>query len=208
MNLHQQLAEGLAGLELDLDTAAREKLLAHIALVEKWNRVHNLTAVREPGQMIGLHLLDSLSLVPHLAGARRLVDVGTGAGFPGLPIAIAMPGVEVTLLDSSHKKCSFLEQARTELGLGNVSVACARVEQYTPAAPFDTVVSRAFAELQDFIAHAQHLAAPAGRFLAMKGVYPFDEIARVPQSHRIAAVVELNVPSVEAKRHLVLLEAA
>jgi 16S rRNA (guanine527-N7)-methyltransferase len=208
MSLETQLSEGLAALELGLDAEVRRKLLGHVALVNKWNRVHNLTAVREPEQMVGLHVLDSLSLLPHLQGARRLIDVGTGAGFPGLPIAIAMPGVQVTVLDSSHKKCSFLEQARAELGLTNVAVACERVEQYSPPTLFDTVVSRAFAELQDFVTQAKHLAEPGGRFLAMKGVYPFEEIARVPQSHRVARVVELNVPSVDAKRHLVLLEAA
>jgi 16S rRNA (guanine527-N7)-methyltransferase len=143
MSLETQLSEGLAALELGLDAEVRRKLLGHVALVNKWNRVHNLTAVREPEQMVGLHVLDSLSLLPHLQGARRLIDVGTGAGFPGLPIAIAMPGVQVTVLDSSHKKCSFLEQARAELGLTNVDVACERVEQYSPPTLFDTVVSRA-----------------------------------------------------------------
>ena len=208
MTSEERLEKGLADLGLAIDAPARERMLAHLRLVEKWNKVHNLTAVRDPEQMVVLHLLDSLSLLAHIDGARRVVDVGTGPGFPGVPLAIARPELAVTLLDSSHKKCSFLQQARTELGLANVEIACERVEDFRPAQPFDTVVSRAFAELADFVAQAKHLAAPGARFLAMKGVYPFDEIARVPGSHRVASVVELKVPSLEAKRHLVVLEAA
>jgi len=193
---------------LDLPVPARERMAAHLELIAKWNRVHNLTAVRETEQMVVLHLLDSLSLLPHLGDAASVIDVGTGPGFPGVPIAIARPDLAVTLLDSSHKKCSFLEQAKTELRLQNVTVVCERVEQWKPGQRFDAVVSRAFADLADFITQSQHLASPGGRFLAMKGVYPFEEIARVPASHRVAQVVELAVPTLDAKRHLVLLEAA
>lgn len=202
------LDEGLQGLGVVLDAQARERLLQHLGLVSKWNKVHNLTAVREPGQMVVLHTLDSLSLLPHLGSARSLADVGTGGGFPGIPIAIARPDVAVTLVESSHKKCAFLEQAKTELGLANVRVACERVERWKPEARFDAVVSRAFAELSDFVSQAGHLVAPGGRMLAMKGVHPFDEIARVPASHRVAQVLELKVPSLDARRHLVFLEAA
>jgi 16S rRNA (guanine527-N7)-methyltransferase len=155
-----------------------------------------------------VHVLDSLSLLPHLGPAKRVLDVGTGAGFPGIPLAIARPDAGFTLLDSSHKKCAFLEQARAELALGNVDVVCERVEQWRPAQRYDAIVSRAFADLGDFVTQSQHLAAPGARFLAMKGVYPYEEIARMPASHRVAEVVELAVPSLEAKRHLVLLEAA
>ena len=206
--LAQRIAAGAVTLGVELTPGAADKMAAHIALVEKWNRVHNLTAVRETGQMVVLHVLDSLSLLPHLGGARRVIDVGTGPGFPGIPLAIARPDLHVALLDSSHKKCSFLEQARTELALPNVSVVCARVEEHRPDQPFDAVVSRAFAELADFVTQARHLAAPGGRLLAMKGVYPFEEIAKVPGSHRVAEVVELKVPMLDAKRHLVLMEAA
>jgi 16S rRNA (guanine527-N7)-methyltransferase len=153
-------------------------------------------------------VLDSLSLLPHIGAARTLLDVGSGPGFPGVPIAIARPDLRITLLDSSHKKCTFLEQARTELHLANVAIACERVEQWRPTERFEAVVSRAFADLSDFVSQAGHLVAPGGRMLAMKGVYPFDEIARVPPSHRVAGVVELKVPSLEAKRHLVCVEAA
>jgi 16S rRNA (guanine527-N7)-methyltransferase len=208
LSLEEDIARGAQAMGVGLSKEAGATMAAHLRLVEKWNRVHNLTAVRETEQMVVLHVLDSLSLLPHLGEAKRVVDVGTGAGFPGIPLAIARPEVSFTLLDSSHKKCSFLEQVRTELKLSNVSVACERVEQYRPPEPFDTVASRAFAELSDFVTQSQHLAAPRARFLAMKGVYPFEEIARMPATHRVAQVVELAVPSLEAKRHLVLLEAA
>lgn len=208
MNVQPQLVQGLAAMGIALDDASLQRSLAHLQLIAKWNRVHNLTAVREPEQMVVVHLLDSLSLLPHLGAARTLLDVGSGAGFPGIPVAIARPDLRVTLLDSSHKKGTFLEQARTELALANVEVVCERVEQFKPAGGFDVVVSRAFADLADFVAQAQHLVAPGGRMLAMKGVYPFEEIARVPTTHRVAEVVELSVPTLDAKRHLVRVEAA
>lgn len=208
MNDQSQLVQGLAAMGIHLDAASIARALAHLQLIAKWNRVHNLTAVREPEQMVVVHLLDSLSLLPHLGSAGSVIDVGSGAGFPGIPVAIARPGLRVTLLDSSHKKGTFLEQARTELGLTNVEVVRERVEQFRPEGGFDVVVSRAFADLADFVTQAQHLVAPGGRLLAMKGVYPFDEIARVPATHRVADVVELMVPSLDAKRHLVRVEAA
>ena len=208
MSLAPQIAEGLAAMGLDLPAPARARLEQHLELIAKWNRVHNLTAVRETEQMVVLHLLDSLSVLPHLKGAATILDVGTGPGLPGIPIAIARPDARLTLLDSSHKKCAFLQQAKTEMGLANVEVVCDRVENWKPAQRFDAVVSRAFSDLADFVAQAQHLVAPAGQLVAMKGVYPFDEIARVPASHRVARVLELHVPTLDAKRHLVFLEAA
>jgi 16S rRNA (guanine527-N7)-methyltransferase len=208
MTLTEAIAHGAKDMDAALPAGAAERMAQHLELVEKWNRVHNLTAVRETAQMVTLHVLDSLSLLPYLQQAQSMVDVGTGPGFPGIPAAIARPDMQVTLLDSSHKKCAFLEQARGELGLANVRVVCDRVEQWRPGERFDAIVSRAFAELTDFVAQAGHLAAPGGRFLAMKGVYPYEEIARVPPSHRVAEVVELRVPALEAKRHLVLIQAA
>jgi 16S rRNA (guanine527-N7)-methyltransferase len=208
MSLEPQIAEGLSAMGLALPPQSHRLLAAYIALIAKWNRVHNLTAVREPEQMVVLHLLDSLSVLPHLGGAKTLLDVGTGAGLPGIPLAIARPDLEVTLLDASHKKASFLTQAKSELGLANVSVACERVEKWKPGRTFDVVVSRAFSDLADFVSQARHLVAPAGQMLAMKGVHPFEEIAKVPASHRVAGVVELRVPTLDAKRHLVFLEAA
>jgi 16S rRNA (guanine527-N7)-methyltransferase len=208
MSLAAAIADGLAAMAIDLPAAAHERLEQHLQLIARWNRVHNLTAVRETEQMVVLHLLDSLSVLPHLGNARTVLDVGTGPGLPGIPIAVARPDTHVTLLDSSHKKCSFLRQARTELGLANIEVVCDRVENWKPQEKFDAVVSRAFSDLGDFVAQAQHLVAPRGRLIAMKGVYPFDEIARVPATHRVAQVLELHVPSLDAKRHLVFVEAA
>lgn len=207
-SLQANISKGVAEMGLVLDEPAAARFADYLRLIEKWNRVHNLTAVRETRQMVVLHLLDSLSLLPHLKGARTLLDVGTGAGLPGIPIALALPALEVTLLDSSHKKTTFLEQAKAELGLDNVAIACERVEQWRPGRTFDVVVSRAFADLAEFVAQAHHLVAPEGRMLAMKGVYPFEEIARVPASHRVADVKELRVPALDAKRHLVFLERA
>jgi 16S rRNA (guanine527-N7)-methyltransferase len=208
MSLATQIAEGIAAMGIELPAEACGRLEQHLNLIAKWNRVHNLTAVRETDQMVVLHLLDSLSVLPHLEGAGTILDVGTGAGLPGIPIAIARPDARVTLLDSNHKKCAFLQQAKTELGLANVTVVCDRVENWKPGSRFDAVVSRAFSELADFVSQAKHLVAPAGRLIAMKGVYPFDEIARVPATHKVARVVELRVPRLDAKRHLVFVEAA
>ena len=190
-----------------LDAPAQAKLAAYLRLIDKWNKVHNLTAVREPARMVVLHVLDSLSVLPHVAGARTLLDVGTGAGLPGIPLAIARPDLAVTLLDASHKKATFLAR-QAELALANVEVACERVERWHPPAPFDVVVSRAFAELASFAA-AGHLVAPGGALLAMKGVHPFEEIARVPPS-RVASRASWRSPSttLDAQRHLVRLEAA
>ena len=208
MSIEKQVEEGARALGLTLPANAASRMAQHVALIEKWNRVHNLTAVREPEQMAVLHVLDSLSLAPHLGSARTVLDVGTGAGFPGIPLALAAGPLHVTLLDSSHKKATFLEQAKAELHLANVSVACERVEAWKPDAGFDLIVSRAFAELSDFVKLAGHLLAPGGRILAMKGVYPYEEIARIPATHRVAEVVELRVPTLDAKRHLVRIEAA
>jgi 16S rRNA (guanine527-N7)-methyltransferase len=208
MTLEERIGEGARGMGLALPPEAPARLARYLELIEKWNRVHNLTAVRDPAQMVVVHVLDSLSVLPHLDGCARILDVGTGPGLPGIPVAIARPGTRVTLLDSSHKKCAFLEQARIELGLDNVDVVCERIEQWKPAEPFDAVVSRAFSDLSDFVEQAKHAVARGGRMIAMKGVYPFDEIARVPASHKVAQVLELHVPELEAKRHLVFLEVA
>ena len=208
MRLEERVGEGVAAMGLALTPEAIGRCAEYLRLIEKWNRVHNLTAVRETEQMVVMHLLDSLSVLPHVGGASRLLDVGTGPGLPGIPIAIAEPAMQVTLLDSSHKKVAFLEQAKVELALGNVTVVCERVEQWRPGRAFDVVVSRAFAELGEFVAQAQHLVAPGGRLLAMKGVYPFEEIAKMPASHRVSQVKELRVPTLDAKRHLVFVEKA
>jgi len=208
VTLADQVRADAAGMGLALPEGALEKLAQHLELIAKWNRVHNLTAVRETDQMVVLHLLDSLSVLPHLAQAKTVLDVGTGPGLPGVPVAIARPDLAVTLLDSSHKKCTFLRQVKTELELANVELVCERVETWKPAQSYDAVISRAFSELADFVQQAHHLVAPGGVMLAMKGVHPFEEIARVPATHRVAKVLELKVPRLDAKRHLVFVEAA
>jgi 16S rRNA (guanine527-N7)-methyltransferase len=208
MSLEEQIGEGLAAMGLESLAPSRATFARHLELIAKWNRVHNLTAVRETEQMVVLHLLDSLSVLPYVESARTILDVGSGPGLPGIPLAIARPEVQVTLLDSSHKKCSFLQQAKTELALANIEIVCDRVEQWRPQRPFDAVISRAFSELADFVAQAQHLVAPGGKLIAMKGVYPFDEIGRVPATHRVTQVLEMHVPRLDAKRHLVFVEAA
>lgn len=197
------LSRGLDSLGLALPDEARVKLLAYVELLAKWNRTYNLTAIREPERMVSHHLIDSLSVLPHLPEGT-LVDVGSGGGLPGIPIAIAQPGRAVTLNDSNHKKGTFMQQAVIELGLANVQVHVGRAEDWHPAARFDGAISRAFAELADFIAACRHLVKPDGFFAAMKGLYPHDEIARVGGGVRCAAPIKLTVPLVEGDRHLVL----
>ncbi len=213
-SLAAALQSGLTDLGLDLSIVQQEKLLAYVALLNKWNKVYNLTAVRDPAKMIGLHILDSLSLLPHLGmkpGEHKLIlDVGCGGGLPGICLAIAAPHLEVVMLDSLQKKTTFVRQAIGELVLTNAAVVCERVEAYQPAKLFDWVTSRAFAELGDFVTGAAHLLAPGGKMIAMKGVYPHDEIARLaPLAHvfQVAEVISLNVPQIEGKRHLVVMEA-
>lgn len=198
-----ELTEGLAGLGLELSAARIALLEGYLALLAKWNQTYNLTAVREEERMVSYHLLDSLSLVPRLDGGERLLDVGSGGGMPGIPAAIARPDLAVVVLDSNHKKTTFLRQAVIELGLPNVEVITSRVEQYQPAVGFDRITSRAFSELAEFVRLTRHLLAPNGQFLAMKGVYPYEEIASLPADVRVAAVEALTVPGLDAERHLV-----
>lgn len=201
------LERGLAGLALPLPKEAREKLLAYTALLAKWNRTYNLTAIRDPHEMVTHHLLDSLAVMPHLPlqAGEALADVGSGGGLPGIPLAIARPDWRVTLNDASEKKAAFLRQASFELALGNVSVHEGRVEAWRPAQRFSLVISRAYAELAQFIASCRHLvAAPGGTLAAMKGALPQDELARVPDDCDCGRVIALQVPLLEAQRHLVL----
>ena len=202
------LASGIDALGVSVDGTQQQKLLAYVALLSKWNKVYNLTAVREPERMIGLHILDSLALLPHVRPAKNLLDVGSGGGLPGICLSIAAPMLEVVMLDSLQKKTTFIRQAISELALTNASVVCARVEKFQPQTTFDIITSRAFADLADFVNGAAHLLAPAGKMLAMKGVLPHDEIARLPASHKVTEVITLRVPQVEGQRHLVVMEAA
>lgn len=193
-----------------LSAEQQQRLLQYVSLLDKWNKTYNLTAVREPVRMIGLHILDSLALLPHVGLARTMLDVGTGGGLPGLPLAIARPDMQITMLDSQQKKTVFIRQAISELDLKNAEVECARVKQFSPLEKFDIVVSRAFAELSDFVKDAAHLVAEDGLMFAMKGVYPHDEMARLAENStmcfQVSAVIKLCVPQVEGERHLIVLK--
>ncbi|OJZ18555.1 MAG: 16S rRNA (guanine(527)-N(7))-methyltransferase RsmG [Thiobacillus sp. 65-29] len=207
MNPDPQLAAGIAALDLALPAGAEEKLLAYLVLLDKWNRVYNLTAVRDVERMVSHHLLDSLAVLPYLQG-ETLLDVGSGGGLPGIPLAIARPALQVTLIDSIAKKTAFLLQAKAELGLANVSVVTGRVEDHKPEAPFDLITSRAFADLREFVTLTRHLLKPGGRWLAMKGLYPHEEVALLPPGVKVSADHALVVPGLEAHRHLIVLEPA
>ena len=197
---------GAAGYALPL--GAREKLQAYIALLAKWNATYNLTAIREPERMVTHHVLDALAVLPHLADtgpALRVLDVGSGGGVPAVPLAIARPQWHVVALDSNHKKGAFLQQAISELPLPNAEAVIARVEEYVPTAPFDIVISRAFADLATFVnSSARHLA-PNGVLVAMKGVFPDEEIDELPPNMRVVATPALHVPGLDAERHLIVM---
>jgi 16S rRNA (guanine527-N7)-methyltransferase len=201
------LEAGLAAAVISLSPSQQDKLLRFVKLLDKWNKTYNLTAVREPERMVGMHILDSLSVLPFL-DAHSILDVGTGGGLPGIPLAIARPQTSVTMLDSLQKKTTFVRQAIAELGLANAGIVCERIEQFQAPVKFDIVISRAFSELADFVKAAAGLVADNGRMFAMKGVYPHDEIARLPAGIEVEQVIELFVPQVAGKRHLVVLKKA
>jgi 16S rRNA (guanine527-N7)-methyltransferase len=201
--LDRRLAEGMAALGLPHSPEQRERLLAYLALMQKWNRTYNLTAIRDLRTAVDLHLLDSLTLMPHLHGAR-ILDVGTGAGLPGIPLAIMSGDKEFVLLDSNAKKTRFVQQAVIELELKNVDVATARVEQYRPACGFDTVLARAFASLDEILARTARLLTPHGRILAQKGQLPRDEIENL-KDHPVR-VHRLAIPGLDLERHLIEIE--
>jgi len=206
-DLHQRLARGLAAMQLSLSEAQQESLLAYLTLLHKWNRAYNLTAIRDPAEMVARHLLDSLSIAPFLQG-ERIIDVGSGPGLPGIPLAIIQPQRRFTLLDSNGKKTRFQQQVKLELGLTNLEILGGRAESCAPEQPFDEVVSRAFASLQDMLCWSEGLCAPGGRFLAMKGIYPTDELAALPHAFRLQAAHRLQVPDTDGERHLIVLERA
>lgn len=207
MKPEDQLGTGLAELGLQLSVQTQGRLLQYIALLTKWNRIHNLTAIREPSRLVSHHLLDSLAVLPHLHGAS-LADVGSGAGLPGIPLAIVQPQWRVALLDSNHKKGAFLQQAINELPLPNAEAIVARVEDYAPSAPFDIVISRAFSDLATFVETSARHLAPGGRLIAMKGVFPDEELALLPASIRVVGAPALAVPGLDAERHLIVMARA
>ena len=196
------LAPGLKALGIALPAGAEAALLAYVELLVRWNQAYNLTAVRDPAEMVSRHLLDSLAILPFVSGPD-LADVGTGAGLPGIPLAVARPDLKFTLVDSNGKKTRFVTQAMAELKLANVTVVQARTEAWQPAAPFAQVVSRAFASLGDFARLAGGLAIPGGTLLAMKGADPKDEMGALPAGFRVVKVHPLKVPGLGAERCLV-----
>lgn len=200
-----KLASGVEALGLTavVSEEMQAKCLAYIQLLQKWNKVYNLTAVRDPQEMLGLHILDSLSVLPYV-NAGSLLDVGSGGGLPGLIVAITRPDVQVTAIDTVQKKAIFMRQAKAELGLDNVQVVHGRVEAYHPPSPFDQVISRAFSDIALFRRLTMHLIIPHGRWLAMKGVVPDDELqlASVVPSE----IIRLQVPNLQAERHLIVFE--
>ena len=199
------LAEGLAGLKLELAEPRQQTLLAYVGLILKWNRVYNLTSVRNPQQVVTRHILDSLAVHSCIKGPR-ILDVGSGAGLPGVPLAVANPDWQVVMLDSNAKKTRFIQQAVAELGLANAAVAQARVEEYRDEAGYDTVISRAFSSVENIATRAGALCRPDGRILAMKGVYPLAELESVPEGFTVRDVPRLHVPGLDSERHLVWLE--
>jgi len=200
-----QLQRGAAELGVALDARAVQRLEAYAALLEKWNRVYNLTAIREEAKLVTHHLLDSLAVIPHLP-AGRLLDVGSGGGLPGIPVAIVQPERQVTLLDSNQKKGTFLRHAVIELELTNANVAVQRIEDHRPSAAYDVLISRAFSNLADFANLAGPGASADGSLIAMKGMHPHEEIARLPAGWAVSRIVELQVPQLDASRHLLILK--
>ena len=205
MNQAQQLRDGIQALGLDIDEAKQAKLLDYAALLQKWNKTYNLTALRDPAQTVSHHLLDSLTLLPYIEHAQTMLDVGSGGGQPGIPTAICRPDLDITLLDANTKKTAFLQQAVIELGLSNVRVVSGRVEAVQDFQA-DIITSRAFAELADFVNWTAHLLKDGGRWVAMKGVYPEEEIAKLPDTVAVERVEALHVPGLDAERHMVVLK--
>ena len=206
ISLMRTVTDGASALGLDCSEKQIVSLIDYLALLSKWNVVYNLTAVRDPAQMVTQHLLDSMSAVPAFAAAKNVLDVGAGGGLPGLVLAILRPDMQVSLIDTVHKKTAFLTQVKAELGLSNVTVHTARVEQLQLGKKFDVITSRAFAELADFVNWSGHLLEQGGHFIAMKGVNPQQEMARMPAGWVVTEVRALLVPGMQAERHLIFIE--
>ncbi|KQQ88400.1 16S rRNA (guanine(527)-N(7))-methyltransferase RsmG [Massilia sp. Leaf139] len=201
------LSDGIDEMDLPLWAAQREQLMDYLALMVKWNGVYNLTSLRDPLQMVTHHLLDSLAAVPAFKDAKKVLDVGAGGGLPGIVLAIARPDVQVSLIDTVHKKTAFLTQVKAELGLANVSVYTMKVQELQ-AGPFDVITSRAFADLSDFVNWSGHLLAEGGQFIALKGTAPPEEQERLPSEWKVKELRPIKVAKLEAERHLVFIERA
>lgn len=197
-----KLSRLLAEAGISLSDHQQQRLVAYVELLHKWNKAYNLTSVRDPNEMLVRHILDSIIVAPHLQG-ERFIDVGTGPGLPGIPLAIVLPQAHFTLLDSLGKRVRFLRQVQHELKLANVTPVQSRVEAFPAEPPFDGVISRAFASLTDMVSWCHHLPAENGRFYALKGLLPDDEIAQLPAQFAVEDIVKLNVPQLDGERHLV-----
>ncbi|WP_373083593.1 16S rRNA (guanine(527)-N(7))-methyltransferase RsmG [Zhongshania sp.] len=202
--LEKTLSAGINTLGLDVSATQQTLLLRYVALLHKWNKAYNLTAIRDPEQMITRHILDSLSIAPFIA-AQRCLDVGTGAGLPGIPLAIIYPDKQFALLDSNGKKTRFLIEAKLQLKLDNISVHSERVEQFHSEVLFDGILSRAFASLKDMVTGCEALLSPDGKLYAMKGVFPEAELSQLPKHFIVEHSHTLTVPDVEEARHLLLI---
>jgi 16S rRNA (guanine527-N7)-methyltransferase len=197
-----KLSHLLAEAGISLSGSQQQQLVAYVEMLHKWNKAYNLTSVRDPNEMLVRHILDSIIVAPHLQG-ERFIDVGTGPGLPGIPLAIVLPQAHFTLLDSLGKRVRFLRQVQHELKLENVTPVQSRVEDFPAEPPFDGVISRAFASLTDMVNWCHHLPAEHGHFYALKGQLPDDEIAQLPAQFAVEDIVKLNVPQLEGERHLV-----
>jgi 16S rRNA (guanine527-N7)-methyltransferase len=204
--LAQVLQNGVTDLKLEMTEEQQAMLLDYLALLNKWNSVYNLTAVRDPMEMMTLHVLDSLAAVPAFEGVQNVLDVGAGGGLPGMVLAISRPDMKVSMIDTVHKKTAFLTQVKAELGLGNVTVYTKKVQDLQVKTPFDVITSRAFADLSDFVNWSGHLLAEGGRFIALKGTAPAEERERLPEPWKVSDLKALQVPGLEAERHLVFIE--
>ncbi len=203
--LDRTLQEGIAEQGLQVGDQQRAAMLQYLGLLQRWNRAYNLTSIKDPVQMLSYHLLDSLSVGPYLQG-RSFVDVGTGAGLPGIPLALTHDDKTFSLLDSNGKKVRFLFQVKTALQLNNVKELQGRVEEYQPEQLYDGVISRAFASLTDMIEGSEHLLVPGGRFYAMKGRYPDKELSGLPKGYKVEQAIELKVPTLDQQRHLIIIK--
>lgn len=207
MSPEQILQQGISRLHLSISEIQQQQLIAYLLLLHKWNQAYNLTAIRRLDEMVSKHLLDSMAVIPYIRG-NYCLDVGTGAGLPGLVLAMLAPQQHWVLLDSNNKKTRFLQQAVIEFDLKNVEVVCNRIEQFQPKRTFDTIVSRAYSELQKFYQQTQHFCTAKGLLIAMKGVYPEAELQAFENCGRIWKSVSLDVPFLNAERHLILFQKA
>ena len=191
---------------ISLTDHQKNQLVAYVDMLNKWNKAYNLTSVRDPNEMLIRHILDSIVVAPYLQG-ERFIDVGTGPGLPGIPLSIVRPECQFTLLDSLGKRVRFLRQVQHELKINNIEPVQSRVEAFPSEPPFDGVISRAFASLNDMVSWCKHLPAQEGRFYALKGLVPEDEIAQLPVGYVVESIVKLQVPQLDGERHLVIIKA-